>query len=235
MSSGFGSVTTAPSPRTGEEARPLRADARRNRGLVLEAARAVFAEQGLEAQMDDIARRAGVGVGTVYRHYPTKEALVEALADDHFQRLAESARAALEEADPWEGFCAFMRRSSEVQASDLALVEVMGEQPDAMCRAAEQRADLHEAVAELVARAQKAGKLRRDVVPEDVPMLMCGVGRATRVGSRGPTMSWQRYLAIVLEGLRAPGSARLPGLTKPARVRSARVPARSRERSRRAS
>jgi AcrR family transcriptional regulator len=177
---------------------------------VLEAARAVFAERGLEAQMDDIAQKAELGVGTVYRHYPTKEALVEALADDHFRRLAESARAALEEEDPWDGFCGFMRRSAEVQANDLALAEVMGEQPDAMCRAAERRADLHEAVAELVARAQQAGKLRRDVLPADVPMLMCGVGRATRVGSRGPTMSWQRYLAIVLEGLRAPGSAALP-------------------------
>jgi AcrR family transcriptional regulator len=193
-----------------QELRPQRADARRNRALVLEAARAVFAERGLEAQMDDIAQKAELGVGTVYRHYPTKEALVEALADDHFRRLAESARAALEEEDPWDGFCGFMRRSSEVQANDLALAEVMGEQPDAMCRAAERRADLHEAVAELVARAQQAGKLRRDVLPADVPMLMCGVGRATRVGSRGPTMSWQRYLAIVLEGLRAPGNAALP-------------------------
>ena len=193
-----------------QELRPLRADARRNRALVLEAARAVFARHGLDAQMDDIARKAGVGVGTVYRHYPTKEELVEALADDHFRRLAESARAALEEDDPWEGFCEFMRRSSEVQAKDLALAEVMGEQPDAMCRAAERRADLHEAVAELVARAQQAGKLRRDVMPADVPMLMCGVGRATRVGSRGPTMSWRRYVAIVLEGLRAPGSSDLP-------------------------
>jgi AcrR family transcriptional regulator len=188
----------------------LRADARRNRKLILDAARRCFAEQGLEAQIDEIADKAGVGVGTVYRHFPTKRALAEALAADHFQRLAENARAALEEDDSWEGFRAFMHRSAEVQANDRALAEVMAAQPDVMREAATGREDLHEAVAELVARAQRAGKLRPDVVPDDVPMLMCGLGRATRVGSKGPTMSWQRYLAIVLDGLRAPGSSELP-------------------------
>jgi AcrR family transcriptional regulator len=177
---------------------------------VLEAARACFAEAGLEAQMDDIAYEAGVGVGTVYRHYPTKELLIEALAADHFDRLAKNARAALEQPDPWKGFSDFMHSSAELQANDLALAEVMAEQPGAMREASQQRADLHEAVAELVARAQASGKLRPDILPADVPMLMCGLGRATHAGSKGPTMSWRRYLAIVLDGLRAPGSTRLP-------------------------
>src|SRR3954462_12789547 len=84
--------------------RPLRADARRNRERVLTAARAVFAEAGREAQMDDVARRAMVGVGTVYRHFPTKEALIEAIALDAFEQIAQRAREALEQADPWEGF-----------------------------------------------------------------------------------------------------------------------------------
>ena len=77
---------------------------RRNRARILEAARTCFAESGLEAQVDEIARRAGVGVGTVYRHFPTKEALYEALAADHFLRLAATAREALGGADPWESF-----------------------------------------------------------------------------------------------------------------------------------
>jgi AcrR family transcriptional regulator len=192
------------------EERRLRSDARRNHDRVLKAARWCFAANGLQAQMDDIATRAGVGVGTVYRHFPTKEALVEALAADHFRHLAESARAALDVSDPWEGFSGFMHRSAEMQAEDLALAEVMAAQPELVQQAAINRTDLHEAVAELVIRAQKAGKLRKDVVPDDVPMLMCGLGRMTRVGSEGAPSSWQRYVAIVLDGLRSPGSSPLP-------------------------
>src|SRR5687768_11063182 len=105
-------------------ARPLRADARRNRERVLEAARTCFARDGK------------VGVGTVYRHFPTKEALVEAIAADHFDRLAASAREALESPDPWEGFSTFLRNSGQVQAGDRALAEVMAAEPEVMCDAA---------------------------------------------------------------------------------------------------
>ena len=202
--------TKARNPKVPLEERRLRADARRNHDRVLKAARWCFAANGLQAQMDDIATRAGVGVGTVYRHFPTKEALVEALAADHFRHLAESAREALDVIDPWEGFCGFMYRSAELQAKDLALAEVMAAQPELMRQAAIERTDLHEAVAELVARAQKAGKLRADVVPDDVPMLMCGLGRMTRVDSKSSASSWQRYVAIVLDGLRSPGNSPLP-------------------------
>jgi AcrR family transcriptional regulator len=190
--------------------RPLRADARRNRARVLEAARACLATDGHDAQVDDIARKAGLGVGTVYRHFPTKDALLEALATDHFQRLADAARTALEHPDPWEGLSGFFSRAAEWQANDRALAEVMAAEPEVMRRAAMDRADLHEAVADLVELAQATGKLREDIVSDDVPMLLCGLGRATRVGSSGPTMSWRRYLAIMLDGLRAPGSSRLP-------------------------
>lgn len=190
--------------------KPLRADARRNRDSVLDAARECFAQHGLDAQMDDIARAAKVGVGTVYRHFPTKEALAEAIAADHFDRLAASARKALDNPDPWDGFSTFLRDSAQVQAGDRALAEVMAAEPEVMCDAASRRPDLHEALAELVHRAQEAGSLRRDLMPADVPMLICGVGRATLAGSKGPTMSPRRYLEIVLDGLRAPGSGKLP-------------------------
>jgi AcrR family transcriptional regulator len=190
--------------------RAPRADARRNRQRVLDAARERFAQAGLDAQMDDIAATAGVGVGTVYRHFPTKQALAEAIADEYFDQLAASAREGLETTDPWEGFSSFLRRSAQVQAGDRALAEVMGAEPEVMCDAANRRPDLHEALAELVRRAQEAGGLRPDLVPADVPMLICGVGRATLAGSAGPTMSTRRYLEIMLDGLRAPGSAELP-------------------------
>lgn len=106
--------------------RTLRADARRNREAVLAAAKTLFAEHGFETQMPDVAKAAKVGVGTVYRHFPTKEDLIVALADDRFLRLAERAREALEEDDAWEAFEGFMRFSAEIQAEDRCLCEVMG-------------------------------------------------------------------------------------------------------------
>lgn len=184
--------------------RPLRADARRNRELVLSAGRDCFARCGLEAQMDDVARGAGVGVGTVYRHFPTKEALVEALAAERFRQLAQEAHTALDEPDAWEAFRGFLCRAAEIQASDRALSQAMAEIPGVMEEAARRRSDLHEAVAELIDRAQAAGELRADVTLDDVPMIMCGIGRAQTM-SGGTPLDWRRYLAFLLDGLRAPG------------------------------
>src|SRR3954470_9181061 len=109
--------------------RPMRADARRNRDRVLEAARRVFAEYGHEAQMDEIARSAQVGVGTVYRHFPTKEALAAALLQDSFRRIGERARAALEEPDPWDAFAGVLWHGGDLLASNRGLTESLAAQP----------------------------------------------------------------------------------------------------------
>jgi AcrR family transcriptional regulator len=189
--------------------RVQRADARRNRERVLSAARAQFAAKGLEAQVDDIARAADVGVGTVYRHFPTKEALLEALAADRFMRLAEWAREALKAPDAWEGFCGFLRRSAELGANDRLLSEAMAER-DAFQGAQREKDELMEATAVLVERAQAAGELRPEIGAQDIAMLMCGLGRATGPGSFDHAMSWERYLEIIIAGLRAPGSSPFP-------------------------
>jgi AcrR family transcriptional regulator len=159
---------TATTPKPAEP--QLRADARRNRERVLAAARGLFAQRGKDAQMEDIARAADVGVGTVYRHFPTKDDLVAALADERFARLEEKATQCLEVDDPWEAFRQFMRYSAEVQAEDRALSEVMAERPE-MMRGAAAESGLWEPMSTLVARAQEAGVMRADVVPEDVPTL----------------------------------------------------------------
>ena len=199
-------TTTTSPPTAADGPRIQRADARRNRRKVLDAARKAFAEDGLDVRVEKVARRAGVGVGTVYRHFPTKEDLLQALADDRFAGLADAARSALDDPDAWDGFSEFMRYSAEVMAEDRALSEAMDQRPQ-MCGRAAEEARLLEIVGELIERAQAEGALREDVVPDDVPSLICGLGRATRESEGRPTMSWERYLAIILAGLRPPGPA----------------------------
>ena len=196
------SATTTPSPpATGE--RTQRADARRNRKRILATAREQFAEHGLDVHMEQLARAAGVGVGTVYRHFPNKEDLLQALVDERFGYFAEVTSAALSDPDPWNGFCTMMRESARVTAEDQAVSGAM-DQHAGMCAAAAEKSGLREAGAELVERAQASGKLRSDFNVEDIGSIMCGLGRAT--GARdggGPPMSWERYLDIILAGLRA--------------------------------
>jgi AcrR family transcriptional regulator len=180
--------------------RPLRADARRNRDRVLAAAREVFGEQGRDAQVDDVARCAAVGVGTVYRHFPTKEALLTALVHDTFGRIAERSRSLLDREDAWAAFLDMMWDAGESLAGDRALTEAMS------VRVAPQpcagQAEIHDIATELISRAQAEGRMRADVVVEDIPMLMCGVGSAT-ARPHPCANSWRRHLAILLDGLRA--------------------------------
>src|SRR5918995_51222 len=184
---------------------PLRADARRNREAVLAAARERFGECGLDCQMDDIARTAGVGVGTVYRHFPTKEDLIAALVADRFERLA-----ALAERDPWQAFCDLIRHSAAVTVRDRALSEFLSWHPELGQHEAV-RSGLADLTAQLIANAQRAGGMREDAVVEDVPTLICGLGAVT-AGASGnmPELNWERYVEIMLDGLRAPGVNKLP-------------------------
>jgi len=189
-------------PTIAQKPRAQRADARRNRDKVLVAARAQFAERGLDASIEAIARDAGVGVGTIYRHFPTKEDLLQALADARFEGLAAAARAALEVEDPWEGFAGFLTHSARVMATDRALSEAMDQLPG-LCSSAAARVDMLGHVGAVIARAQKSGHLRKDIIAGDVPALMCGLGSAIHSDVERPTMSWERYLEIILTGLRA--------------------------------
>ena len=192
-----------------EAGRTLRADARRNRQAVIDAAKQLFAEQGLDAQIPDLARHAGVGVGTVYRHFPTKEQLIAAIAAEHFDRMATKARENLESADPWDGLCDFIRFSVRIQADDRGLSEVMGSRPDVI-EAAAVAAGLVEVSEELVQRAQDSGQLRPDVDWQDIPMIVCGLGHVTHDGPPPSAGRWPRLVELILDGLRAPCSGSLP-------------------------
>jgi AcrR family transcriptional regulator len=186
----------------------MRADARRNRLRILAAAREAFAEGGLDCQVDDVARRAGVGVGTLYRHFPTKDALLRAMADDHFERMETLLHEVEAEPDAWEAFAGFVWRAAEMMAADRGLAQVLAERPEAMGEAAQARAGLQPAVEALVARGKKAKVLRADFEWSDVPMMMCVLGHA--VQAQGPNMNLDRYVTLLLDGVRAKGTTPLP-------------------------
>ena len=182
--------------------KPLRADARRNREKVLAAARAVFAEQGVDAQIDDVARRADVGVGTVYRHFPTKEALLNALSDELFAVVAVYVRTLLTLDDPWEAFTRAMWFGAEKTAGDRAFSEIMAASHGMPARTCPGKEDLFVMVGELIDRCKAAGRMRADVMPDDIGLMMCGVGSASQMEHPVPD-AWRRHLAIMLDGLRA--------------------------------
>ncbi len=169
----------------------LRADARRNLERVLDAAAEAFAASGPDASIDEIARLAGVGHGTVFRRFPTKDDLMYAVIERHVAQLRSIAEEALAGDDPGEGFFDFARQAAELAMTTPGLHKCVvhcGEKPGA--------AELEELGGKLVARAQRAGTLRRDIEPAEVGPLV----RAALLAA--PPGQWQRYLDVVLDGLR---------------------------------
>ncbi len=182
--------------------RPLRRDAERNRQRILEAASEAFNERGLEVSLDEIARYAGVGVGTVYRRFRTKEELVEALFLERLDSVAAIADDAFEAADPWSGLVSFMERMAELMAGDLGLRQMLifatyGR--DLVAIARQRNAPL---VERLVLRAQAAGQLRADVRPTDIPFIVFMLTEATHLVNAANPDIWRRYLTLILDGMR---------------------------------
>jgi AcrR family transcriptional regulator len=182
--------------------RPLRRDAERNRQRILTAASEVFNERGLDVSLDEIARYAGVGVGTVYRRFRTKEELVEALFMDRLDSVAALAEEAFEAPDPWSGLVSFMERMAEMMAGDLGLRQMLmfatyGQ--DLVAVARQRNAPL---VRRLVERAQAAGQLRADLRPTDVPFIVFMLTEATQLTQAASADIWRRYLTLILDGMR---------------------------------
>lgn len=179
----------------------LRRDAELNRRRILEAAGEVFAERGFGASLDDVARAAGVGVGTVYRRFRDKDALIDELFDDKLAEIGALVDESMAIEDPWEGLVTFMERFLALQARNQGLKQVLFARGGD--RVAEVRERILPSTGRVIARAQAAGVLRADVVPEDFPMIggiMVGaLMEATR--DADPDL-WRRYLTLVLDGLR---------------------------------
>jgi AcrR family transcriptional regulator len=182
--------------------RPLRADARRNREKIVNAAREIVAEQGEAAQIDDVARKAGVGVGTVYRHFPNKDALMGELVRMCVVECTALTRAAADVEDPWEAFAGMVRTSCERAAEDAGFRRTWQAAGDeAVAYAADVKAELHAAGGELIDRAHAAGKLREDFTVDDMPGLMCGLGAA--IDALPEPDRWRRLVEFALDGLKA--------------------------------
>ena len=196
--------------RTKTEPRRLRRDAELNRDRVIEAARAAFAADGIDVSVDEIANRAGVGVGTLYRRFPTKGDLVDAVLEDAFADVCQAAQAALEEDDAWAGFTAFLERVFELHVGNRGLKDVIASGQHDRRRLEAARARMRPLVSELIERAQTQGTLRADFEPEDMPMLLWTGGRVAEVTSSVVPDHWRRYLGFVLDGLRAEAATALP-------------------------
>ena len=183
--------------------RPMRADARRNRARILEAARELFASDRPDVQMDDVARRAGVGVGTVYRHFPDKQALMGELVRERFVFFNETLADALadEAADPFEALAGALRTTARSMVDDAATRFAFTRGGEGVfAYAADEMVEYMALSSKLVADAKAAGELTPDFEAEDIPMLMCGVCAA--IDKRHDGWDWRRHLELILRGMR---------------------------------
>jgi AcrR family transcriptional regulator len=182
--------------------KPLRADARRNRERIIASGRELFAQRGESVQMDEIAAHAGVGVGTLYRHFPDKQALLTAMARERFQEFSKIAAKAEEIDDPLESLESALVTSLTGVEGDTGFQFAMMSSGELEWEGIEeQKAAFEESFTRILKRAQAAGVVRSDLTFEDFPMLLCGI-TSTMYFKPGP-VTWKRHLELVLAGLRA--------------------------------
>jgi AcrR family transcriptional regulator len=191
--------------------RPLRADAQRNQDRIIGAAHEAFAELGLEVSMEEIARRAKVGPATLYRRFPSKQELLRAIFDARVAELEPELAAALAAADPWQGLLAGMRAVLDIQARNMAFVQVLA-QAGALTQLKSEISELIFApLCELFARAQASGQLRADLHPRELPVLIGMVAATVKHDEQcAAPVLWQRYLTLLADGLRTPEPSALP-------------------------
>lgn len=185
--------------------RPLRRDAERNRQRILAAARELFAERGLAVTLDDVADRAGLGVGTVYRRFSCRDQLVDALFEEQMVEILALVDASLEIEDPWLGLQTFLERLVALQAADRGLKEALLGTTEGRERVARVREQMRPRVTALVERAQAAGQLRDDLSASDFALLQIMVGTVVDVATPARPELWRRFLTLMLDGMRADG------------------------------
>jgi AcrR family transcriptional regulator len=204
-------MTTADRPNDLPRPKPLRRDARRNRDAILAAARQVFCDHGLEAPLEEIARRAGVGIGTLYRRFPSRVELLDAVLADTGQAHIDVAEQALAMDDPWEGFAYYLEETCRLQAADRGLNDVMGMRFPRATTVEAAKTRLFDVVAQVVDRAKQSGQLRADLALEDLAFLSWANTRILQAGrAAGVPDAWRRHLGLLLDGFRAERAHPLP-------------------------
>jgi AcrR family transcriptional regulator len=191
----------------------LRADAARNRALIVAAATEIFAERGLEASTAEIADRAGVGEATLYRRFPSKDDLIAAIVATKMEESLAIGEECLEETDPWRGVERFLFEMVERSVQDLGVSEAAKDRCVASAELAPQRKRMLDICAELIRRAQRAGVVREDVAGQDLVFLIAAPGSLGNLPFPGLHEDlWKRYLGLLLDGLRPEGATKLrPG------------------------
>ena len=189
---------------TGEDqrTRPLRRDAERNRQRILQAASKVFTTRGLQVTLDDVAREAGVGVGTVYRRFPDKEALVDALFEAKLDAVVALAEQALDEPDSWTGLVNLLEGAAAELARDRGLRQLFMFATYGRDRVDLARTRMQPVVTKVIERAQRDGKLRADLGPTDMPMIQFMLGSVAEYSGEARPELWRRYLTLLIDGLR---------------------------------
>jgi AcrR family transcriptional regulator len=190
--------------------RELRADAQRNLARVLEAARDVFAEFGIDAPMTLIAERAGVGIGTVFRRFPTKDDLIVALVRQRGEQLVDAAESALGSPEPGRAFRRFVERAAEQQIRDRGFCDAIGTHVFARDDLRALFDGVRLQVGHMLERAIEAGEVRSDIVASDVLFVLHGVARTGLMLEDVAPGVWRRYLGLALDGLRPEAATPLP-------------------------
>ncbi len=203
-------VQTADNDQKEETARSLRADAEQNRERIVEAARALFAERGIDVTREEIAREAGVGMATLKRRFPTRADLIAGAFEEKMWLFASGARTALKDPDPWHGFCRYVSSLCAMQTSDRGFSEVLTMTFPSVARFESARAQAYQDFSEVVEKAQAAGALRQDFVAEDlIVMLMASAGVVAAAGETAPRAA-PRLIGYLVQAFAAPGGGPLP-------------------------
>lgn len=190
--------------------RPLRKDAQRNRDLLVVAARRLYAARGLDVPLEDVAREAGVSIGTLYNRFPTRGELVEAALAGKVAATLDLARTAVTMADAWEGFAWFLAHCCELQAADRGFNELCARALPDTPEIDRLKATGHELVLTIIGNAKRSGQLRADFEEGDLAFVLWSTTTIIRATAATAPDAWRRHLALVLDGLRAGAARPLP-------------------------
>lgn len=186
-----------------------RSDARRNRALLVAAARDLFAEKGVDAPVEEITRRAGVGMGTLYRHFARKDELIDAVLEDAFGEMLALAEHAAAADDAWAGFTGFLEHTLELRAQNRGIKDLIAS-PEHGARHAEMRKRIRPLLRRMIERAQAQGSLRTDFTLDDLSSVFWSAARVIEMTQETSANSWRRFLGYLLDGLRASAATPLP-------------------------